>query len=205
MQKMKDMIKMKKIRKIKSDYNNYIESRKDFPKDGVIFWDFTLLLANPDSFKQAIADIKGHFKYKKITKIAAIESKGFTIGSALAYELGLPLYLVRKPNLTPGEILSRTFEKEYGYGEYQIKKDAFRKGDTVLIVYDILAGPGASQAAINLIEESGAAVVGCSYVIELEYLEGREQLKGYDLFSLVKIKEKKLKSNNIHQETVMKK
>ena len=175
------------------NYHDYMEYKADFPKKGVIFWDFTRLLTTPSAFRQAIADIKYHFNVKSITKVAAVESKGFVLGSALAYEMSLPLCLVRKPNLTPGDILSRTFEKEYGFGEYNIKKDAFTKEDKVVLIYDILAGPGATQAAIQLIEETGAEVAGCGYVIELQYLNGREQLLGYDLFSLVKVQEKKIK------------
>ena len=159
----------------------------------MIFWDFTPLLENPKVFKEAISDIKKHYQSKKITKIAAIESKGFTIGTALAMDMEKPLCLIRKPNLIPGAIISRKFEKEYGFGEYNIKKDAFKKGDHVLIVYDIFAGPGATKAAIELIEETGATVVGCTFVIELLYLGGHESLAGYDMFSLVKIEEKKLK------------
>ncbi|MGV8086149.1 MAG: adenine phosphoribosyltransferase [Candidatus Woesearchaeota archaeon] len=174
-------------------YEKYIESFIGFPKEGVIFWDFTPLLENPQIFKQAIADIKNHYSSKNITKIAAIESKGFVIGSALALEISKPLCLIRKPNLIPGKTISRKFEKEYGFGEYTIKKNAFKKGDKVLIVYDIFAGPGATMAAIELVEESGAEVVGCTFVIELLYLGGTENLSRYDLFSLVKIQEKKLK------------
>lgn len=172
------------------DYSKYIESCWDFPKEGVLFWDFTPLLENPAIFKQAITDIINHFKNKGITKIAAIESKGFTIGSALAYAWKRPMVLIRKPGLIPGKVESEQFVKEYGKGEYQLKEGSFDKNDKVLITYDIMAGPGASRAAINLVERSGARVVGCTYVIELEYLKGRESLEGYDLFSLVRIKDK---------------
>jgi adenine phosphoribosyltransferase len=175
------------------EYIDYIESFEGFPKEGVVFWDFTLLLENPELFKQAINEIAAHYKSKEITKIAAIESKGFIVGTALALEMRKPLCLIRKPNLIPGNIVSRKFEKEYGFGEYNIKKDAFKKGDTVLIVYDIFAGPGATRAAIELIEETGAKVIGCTFVIELLYLGGTDGLKDYDMFSLVKISEKKLK------------
>jgi len=172
------------------DYRKYLGSCKDFPKEGILFWDFTPLLLNPNKLKQALAEIKNHFKGKEITKIAAVEAKGFTIGSALAYEMEKPLMLVRKSNLIPGKVLSEKFVKEYGEGEYQIKENLLNENDKVLIIYDIMAGPGATKAAINLIEKTGAKVVGCAYVIELEYLHGREELENYDLFSLVKIKEK---------------
>lgn len=174
-------------------YLKYIESSEDFPKPGVIFWDFTPLHQNPKVFRNAINDIAKHFRKKKITKIAAIEAKGFVLGGALALEMKRPLTLIRKVGLTPGKILSETFVKEYGQGEYQIKHNIFNKKDSVLIVYDIIAGKGAVGAAINLVEKSGAKVSGIATVIELEYLKGREGLPSYDIFSLVKIKDKKLK------------
>ncbi|MDP2672571.1 MAG: adenine phosphoribosyltransferase [Nanoarchaeota archaeon] len=172
-----------------------ISSFEDFPKKGVEFWDFTPLLENPKLFKEKIKRIAIHFK-GKFTKIAAIEAKGFIIGSALAYETKKPLILVRKPGLIPGEVISEKFEKEYGFGEYQIKKGVLNNSDKVLIVYDILAGPGAAKAAINLVEKSGAKVSGCAFVIELEYLNGREKLKGYKIFSLVKIEKKNAVQSN---------
>lgn len=178
---------------MKNNYSIYIESSKDFPKKGITFRDFTPILMNPKIFREAILDIMEHFKDKGITKIAAIESKGFIIGSALAYEMHCPMQLIRKPNLTPGKTISNKFEKEYGVGEYQIKTDAFCKEDNVLVVYDILAGSGATSAAIALLKKTGAQIAGCSYIIELAYLKGREQLSQYDIFSLVKISEKEQK------------
>lgn len=172
------------------DYKKYIESCKDFPKKGVLYWDFTPILSDPKVFRQAIADIIKYFEGKSITKIAAIEAKGFTIGAALAYEMRVPLVLIRKPELTPGKILKEKFVKEYGMGEYQIKEGIISEADKVLIVYDIMAGAGATKAAIKLIEKSKAKVLGCTYVIELEYLSGRKELEDYDLFSLIKIKNK---------------
>jgi adenine phosphoribosyltransferase len=172
------------------NYIDYVQTTKNFPKEGVVFFDFTPLLGEPKIFNQAINDIEKHFADKNFNKIAAIESKGFTLGSALAFKTGKPLCLIRKPGLTPGKILREKFEKEYGYGEYQVKENAFNDKDNVLIIYDIMAGAGATQASINLIERTGAKVAGCAYVIELEYLKGREQLNNYDLFSLVRIKDK---------------
>jgi adenine phosphoribosyltransferase len=171
------------------DFKNYIQSHLDFPKPGVLFWDFSPLLASPDAFASAIQEIASHYREQRITKIAAIEAKGFTIGSALAHFMRIPLQLVRKPGLIPGEVDHAKFVKEYGFGEYQVKSNSFSSEDRVLVVYDIMAGPGASRAALQLIESQGARVVGCSYIVELEYLRGREELPGYDLFSLVKIKE----------------
>lgn len=173
------------------EYKEYVKSYKDFPRKDVLFWDFTYLLKDVNARKTAIEEIKDFLKDKKVDKIAAIESKGFTIGAMLAYELDLPLVLIRKPNLIPGEYYSESFVKEYGTGEYQIKKDAIQKEENVIIVYDIMAGSRASQAGINLVEKCGGNVAGIAFITELEYLNGRENLKEYDIFSLVKVKEKR--------------
>lgn len=172
------------------DYKEYVKSYKDFPKEGVVFWDFTYLLKNPNVRKKAINEMKDFLKNKNIDKIAAIESKGFTIGSILAHELDLPLVLIRKPNLIPGKYHSETFVKEYGTAEYQIKDDAIEDGENVAIVYDIMAGSGATNAGINLVKRCGGNIVGLLYVTELEYLSGRKDLKEYEIFSLVKVGEK---------------
>ena len=173
------------------DYRDVVRSYPNFPKDEVLFWDFTYLLKDVSKRKKAIEEMKEFLKDKKVDKIAAIESKGFTIGSILAYELDLPLVLIRKPNLIPGKFYSEEFIKEYGKAEYQIKEDSIDKGENVVIVYDIMAGSGASKAAINLVEKSGGNVEGLVYITELEYLNGREDLKDYNIFSLVKVEEKK--------------
>lgn len=172
------------------DYKNYVRSYKDFPKKDILFWDFTYLLKDPKARKSAVEEIKTFLKDKKVDKIAAIESKGFTIGSIVAHELDLPLILIRKPNLIPGEFHSETFVKEYGTAEYQIKDDAIDENENVVIIYDIMAGSGATKAGINLVKKCGGNVSGLVYITELEYLGGREDLSEYDIFSLVKVKEK---------------
>jgi len=173
-----------------ANLRDYIQSYTDFPKPGVVYWDFTPLLAEPAALKQAIGRISDHFTASGITRIAAIEAKGFTLGSCLAYAMDKPLLLIRKPELVPGEVDSEKFEKEYGFGEYQLKSGQLGQGDSVLIVYDIMAGAGAARAAINLVSRAGAKIAGLAFAIELGYLGGREQLAEYDLFSLVTIASK---------------
>ena len=172
------------------NYRKFIKSYKDFPKKDIVFWDFTYLLDNVEARNSAIEDMKRALKDKKFDKIVAIESKGFTIGSIVAHELNKSLVLIRKPNLIPGEFYSETFVKEYGIGEYQIKPDLINENDKVVIIYDIMAGSGATKGAINLIEKCGGKIVSLIYVTELKYLGGREDLKDYDIFSLVKIDNK---------------
>jgi len=174
----------------KINFREHIHRHMNFPKKGVAYWDCTPIFTHPVIFRKAILTLIAHFKNKNITKIAAIEAKGFVIGVALAFTMNKPLVLIRKPALLPGKVLRETFVKEYGIGEYQLQDGALNRGDSVLIVYDILAGAGATQAAINLVEKAGATVSGCAFLTELLYLEGREALQGYDLFSLVKFNKK---------------
>ncbi len=173
------------------NYRDVVRSYQDFPKDGVLFWDFTYLLKDVEKRKMAIEEMKEFLRERNVDKIVAIESKGFTIGSILAYELDLPLVLIRKPNLIPGDYYREEFIKEYGSAEYQIKTDAIAKDENVVIVYDIMAGSGATKAGINLVNKCGGKVSGLIYVTELLYLHGREDLSDYDIFSLVKVAEKK--------------
>jgi len=173
------------------DYKNFVRSYKDFPKKDILFWDFTYLLKDIEARNSAINEIKTFLDDKNIDKIVAIESKGFTIGSILAHELQKPLVLIRKPNLIPDEVYSEEFIKEYGMGEYQIKKDAINDNENVAIVYDIMAGSGATLGAINLVKKCGGNVNALVYITELEYLGGRDNLKDYDIFSLIKVSDKK--------------
>lgn len=172
------------------DYKKCVKSYKDFPKKDVLYWDFTYLLKDVETRKHAIEDMKNFLKNNEVDKIVAIEAKGFTIGSILAYELDKPLVLIRKPNLIPGDFYSEQFIKEYGTAEYQIKKDAIGKDEKVAIIYDIMAGSGATKAAINLVKKCGGIVKNLLYVIELEYLNGRKDLEKYNIFSLVKVEKK---------------
>lgn len=173
-----------------NNFRDCVASHKDFPKPGVVYWDFTYLLKDPVRRSEAVAEFIAYFRDSGITKIAAVESKGFTIGALIADALKLPLILIRKPNLIPGAFLTESFIKEYGTGTYELKNDACDSSDSVLIIYDIMAGPGATRAAANLVQRTGARVAGCGFVVELEYLHGREALKDLDVFSLVKIAKK---------------
>jgi len=164
------------------NYTDFVKSYKDFPKKDILFWDFTYLLKDVNARNAAINEMRAFLNSKKVDKIAAIESKGFTIGAILAHELQKPLVLIRKPSLIPDEVYSENFIKEYGMGEYQIKKDA--------IIYDIMAGSGASTASINLVRKCGGNVNALVYITELEYLNGRNNLSDYDIFSLVKVSDK---------------
>jgi adenine phosphoribosyltransferase len=172
------------------NYRDYIRSYPDFPKDGVLFWDFSYLLKDVAARNSAVTDMKTFLADKNIDKIAAIEAKGFTLGAILAHELNLPLVLIRKPHRTPGRLYQQPFVKEYGTDAYELKADALETDERIAIVYDIMAGSGASKAAISLVQQCGAQVAALVYAIELAYLGGRQDLASYDIHSLVTIRER---------------
>jgi adenine phosphoribosyltransferase len=172
------------------DFLPFIETTRDFPKDGVVFFDFTPLHEDPEAFRLAVSTLANEAASYFPDVVVAVEAKGFILGTALATALGVPLVLARKEGLTPGRVLREEFVKEYGFGVYEMKDGVLTPGQRVLVVYDIMAGPGASRAVFNLVENQGATVAAAAYVIELEYLGGRELLDEVPLISLVKVKEK---------------
>lgn len=173
--------------KMENEFLPFIKKYQDFPKPGVTYWDFTPMLEHPEVLKSAVSEMKENAARLNPTRILSIEAKGFIIGALLASELGLPMTLVRKPGVTPGQVKSAPFVKEYGEGMYEIKEGAVKANDRVLIVYDILAAPGAAQAAMKLALGEKARIAGLCFMIELEYLGARRALEPVPVFSLVKI------------------
>jgi len=157
----------------------------NFPKEGIIFKDITTLLKNSSGLNEAINSLYELAKGKGITKVAGIESRGFILGGALAQKLNAGFIPIRKPNKLPSEKISATYELEYGTDKIEIHKDAIEKGDKVLLHDDLLATGGTMEAAIKLIESLGGEVVQVSFLIELNFLNGREKLKSYDVQSLI--------------------
>jgi len=171
-----------KIEKIKS----LIRDVPDFPKKGILFRDITTLIKDPDGLKLVIDILYEIYKDEKIDYIAGIESRGFIFGMPLAYKLGCGFVPVRKPNKLPCEVISEEYDLEYGKDKIEIHKDAFKKGDRVLIVDDLLATGGTATAAVNLVSKT-ADVVGVAFVIELLALNGRDKLpKNIKVTSLAK-------------------
>jgi len=163
----------------------YIRNIPDFPKKGIIFRDITPLLKNPEAFRFAILELSEYFKTKKIDKIVSIEARGFIIGSCLAYELGCGFVPVRKKGKLPYKTISIKYDLEYGKDVLEIHEDAIKEKDKVVIIDDVLATGGTASAVAKLIEKCGGEVVGLGFLIELTYLNPREKLKGYDIFSLI--------------------
>jgi adenine phosphoribosyltransferase len=170
------------------DLLKHIRNVPDWPKKGIQFKDITTLCQNPAAFKEACDRIVEHYKNKGIQKVVAIEARGYVFGGVIAYRLGAGFILVRKPGKLPYTTITETYELEYGTDSIQMHIDAIKEGETVLILDDLLATGGTGLAACKLVEKARGIVGGIAFVIELiGTLKGREKLKDYEVFSLVKI------------------
>ena len=168
------------------DLKKYIADIPDFPEPGVIFRDVTPLLANKDAYQESIRLIGEFAKDKNVDVIVGPEARGFLFGCPVALALHCGFVPVRKPGKLPREVISQTYDLEYGSNEIQMHSDSIQPGQNVLVVDDLLATGGTVEAAISLIEKMGGNVVGTAFLIELEALKGRELLNDYDVFSVLK-------------------
>ncbi|SYZ73668.1 Adenine phosphoribosyltransferase [Candidatus Zixiibacteriota bacterium] len=168
------------------DLKAAIRTVPDFPTKGIMFRDITTLLLNPDAFRTAIDRIEEFGRSRHIDKILAIESRGFLFGAAVADRLGTGLIPIRKAGKLPGKIIKYEYALEYGTDTIEIHEDALKKGETVLVVDDLVATGGTLEAACRLAEKCGARVGGIAVVIDLAYLPWRKKLQGYDILSLVR-------------------
>ncbi len=158
----------------------------DFPEPGILFRDITPIFQDPklrSDITKYLADLYAH---TGATAVIGPESRGFLFGLPLAYELGIPFVLARKPGKLPREVFSEKYDLEYGESELQIHRDTLTASDRVIIVDDLLATGGTAAAAARLVEQSGASIVAISFLIELTALNGRGQLGGYRIDSLIK-------------------
>ena len=155
----------------------------DFPQPGILFRDITPLLADGSAFRAAVRALAA--PYRGISTVVAIESRGFILGAPVAYELGVGLVPIRKVGRLPYATESEEYALEYGSNTVEIHQDAIRPGDRVLIVDDLLATGGTVRAAVNLVERLGGEVAGITVLAELAFLNGRGQLAGYDIRSLI--------------------
>ncbi len=169
----------------KIDIKEHIRSIPDFPKPGIMFRDITTLLANPAAFGHVIDLLAEHFADRNVTDVIAAEARGFIFAAPLALKLGAGFIPVRKPGKLPFETHAFHYELEYGTDTLEMHTDALQAGDNVLLVDDLLATGGTMEACIRIAERAGANVVGCAFVIELDFLNGRERLRPYDVYSLV--------------------
>ena len=170
---------------MKTDLRHYIRNIEDFPKPGVIFRDITPLLLDPRATDEALDQLCDQAKGLGITKVAAIESRGFFFGSLIAYRLGAGYIPVRKKGKLPFSTLSVTYDLEYGTDTLEIHTDAIAPGDRVLIHDDVLATGGTARAAVELVEKAGGQIVLLSFLMELKALGGLEKLSGHPVKCLM--------------------
>ena len=153
-----------------------IRSLPDYPKEGIIFRDITTLLQSPSGFRQAVDEMVQPFAGSGIGCVAGIEARGFILGGAVAHQLSVGFVAIRKKGKLPWQTLSVEYELEYGSDEVEIHTDSFEPGQKVLIIDDLIATGGTACAAVQLVRQAGAEVVGASFVIDLPDLGGSEKL-----------------------------
>ena len=157
----------------------------DFPKKGILFYDITTLLKDKTGFATLIDALSENYLERKIDLVLGIEARGFIFGPALAYRLNAGFVPVRKPKKLPAETAKWTYQLEYGTDTLEIHKDALQPGSRVIIVDDLLATGGTAHACAQLAKSLGADIAGLGFVVELDFLKGREKLKEHEVFSLL--------------------
>jgi adenine phosphoribosyltransferase len=167
------------------DLASTIRSVPDFPIKGILFYDITTLLKNSAALKGSIDQFVQRYQNKSIDMVVGIESRGFIFGMPLAYQLDAGFVPVRKPGKLPAETITESYDLEYGRNSLEIHIDAIEKGQKVLIIDDLLATGGTARATCNLVEKLGGEVIEVAFVIELTFLNGRDKLAGYEVFSLL--------------------
>lgn len=167
------------------ELKEFIRDIPDFPKKGIVFKDITPLIGDGAGYRRAIDTLAERYINKNIDKVVSVEARGFLFGSPLAYKLGAGVIPVRKPGKLPFHTNRIDYELEYGTDSLDIHQDAIKKGERVLIVDDLLATGGTINAVSNLVEQLEGEIVELAFLIELSFLNGRDKLKRYPVFSLI--------------------
>jgi adenine phosphoribosyltransferase len=162
-----------------------IRTISDFPEEGIEFKDITTLLKDADAYQEAINKLAERYRDEDIDAVIGIEARGFLIGAPLALELNKGFVPVRKEGNLPGAKLRKEYDLEYGSSVLEMHEDSIYEGEKVLIVDDLLATGGTVGATVEMVEEAGGDIVEVSFLMELEFLNGRDQLEGQDVFSLI--------------------
>jgi adenine phosphoribosyltransferase len=157
----------------------------DFPVPGILFYDITTLIKDKRGFATLIDALSEHYIDQEIDLVLGMEARGFIFGPAVAYRLNAGFVPIRKPKKLPAATASISYDLEYGKNTLEIHRDAIHPGQRVIIVDDLLATGGTALATVSLAESLGAKVVGCGFVVELDFLKGREKLGAYNVFSLL--------------------
>jgi adenine phosphoribosyltransferase len=158
----------------------------DFPKPGILFYDITTLLKDPAAFREAVALMLEPYRDVPIDVVVGMESRGFIFSAPMAHELGAGLVPVRKLGKLPAEVISVEYALEYGSNTLEIHRDAIRAGQKVLIVDDLLATGGTVKGTIELVSRLGGEIVGLAFLVELDFLKGRERLEGHRVTSVIR-------------------
>jgi adenine phosphoribosyltransferase len=169
-----------------NDLKKSIRDIPDFPKQGIIFKDITTLLKNKTAFKKAVDLLAAKFKGKRVDAIVGVEARGFILGAALAYKLGVGFIPVRKKGKLPYRTKSITYELEYGTDTLEIHEDAVDSTARVVIVDDLLATGGTVRAVCDLLKAQKADIIGVAFLVELSFLGGKDRLKNLPIHSIIK-------------------
>lgn len=168
------------------DLKKHIRIVPDFPKEGILFKDITPLLAEGEALRYATKELAKLAKKHNVEMIVGPEARGFVVGTALAYELGVGFIPVRKPGKLPSQTVKATYELEYGQDTLEMHLDAIKPGQKVMIVDDLLATGGTIRTTVDLVEKLGGQIACIGFLIELTYLDGRKKLEGYNIEALMK-------------------
>ena len=163
------------------DLKQHIRSIPDFPKEGILFYDISTLLAHAGAWRSCVDQLTAHVKPLQADLLVGIESRGFLTAAPLALELGCGFAMIRKKGKLPGPTISHTYDMEYGSDTIEIQADAIEPGQRIVIMDDLLATGGTASAAVELIRNVGGAVAGASFIVELSFLPGRSRLESLDI------------------------
>lgn len=152
---------------------NYIKDIKDFPTKGIVFKDISPLLSSPKAFQEVINEMAKHVGDADV--IVSPDARGFLFGTPVAFATGKPFVMIRKPNKLPGKLISQDFDLEYGSNTLEIQEGMFKKGQKIIIIDDVLATGGTTEAIVKLIERQGATVTKALFLLELGALNGRSK------------------------------
>jgi adenine phosphoribosyltransferase len=168
-----------------TDLASFIRDVPDFPRKGIVFKDIMPLLADAAALHETVEQLADWAEPRKPDLVLGAEARGFILGAALAYRLGCGFVAARKPGKLPWRTVGVKYALEYGFDALELHADAITPGSRVVVHDDLLATGGTAKAKVDLVEQLGGEAVGLAFVIELEFLHGREKLAGYDVFSLI--------------------
>jgi adenine phosphoribosyltransferase len=167
------------------DPRDFIRDIADFPRPGIVFKDITPLLGQPEAFAAVIDQMAAPFLARSIDTVAAAEARGFIFGAPLALRLGSAFVPIRKPGKLPSATVALEYQLEYGTDRLELHADALAAGRRVLLVDDVLATGGTMRACCELVQRTGAEVVACAFALELSFLQGRQRLDPFEVFSVI--------------------